>query len=289
MERIEIAVIGSGPAGISAAITARARNKHVVLMRPHGVSEKVSRTSRILNYPGLSDITGADFAKALDEHLSAMNVEVIEERVAAVYSMGSYFAIQTDTGMREALTVILATGVQQGSDLPGENAFVGRGVSYCATCDAAFFASKPIAVLGYSHDSVEEAEFLAETSSEVLFFPMKKGIPAPVGSNITIVNERPKEIVGTLKVEGVRTESGLHAADGVFVLKDAVAADKLVPGLAMDGAHVQTTMQMETNLAGLFVCGDLAGKPYQYVKAAGQGNVAALSAVSYLAAQKAEA
>ena len=87
-------------------------------------------------------------------------------------------------------------------------------------------------------------------------------------------------------IEGVQTDKDLHPVDGVFVLRDAVAPDKLVPGLATDGPHVAVDAQMRTNLPGCFACGDLAGKPYQYIKAAGQGNIAALSAVEWLAEQK---
>lgn len=83
-----------------------------------------------------------------------------------------------------------------------------------------------------------------------------------------------------------QTEQNTYAVDGVFVLRDAVAPDKLVPGLAVEGAHVRVDANMATNLSGCFACGDLAGKPYQYIKAAGQGNVAALSAVEWLAKQK---
>ena len=88
------------------------------------------------------------------------------------------------------------------------------------------------------------------------------------------------------EAEGVQTDKDLHPVDGVFVLRDAVAPDKLVPGLATDGPHVAVDAQMRTNLPGCFACGDLAGKPYQYIKAAGQGNIAALSAVEWLAEQK---
>ena len=93
--------------------------------------------------------------------------------------------------------------------------------------------------------------------------------------------------MGEDTASGVRTGQGTqYDVDGVFVLRDAVAPDKLVPGIRMEGNHVSVDLQMRTNLPGLFACGDITGTPYQYIKAAGQGNVAALSAVSFLAAQK---
>ena len=168
---------------------------------------------------------------------------------------------------------------------PGEDELLGRGVSYCATCDAHFYKGKAVAVLGYNAESCREADFLAETCARVLYFPV---VPheVNVGPNVTVVRERVLSIPGTMRAEGVQTDKALHPVDGVFVLRDAVAPDKLVPGLATDGPHVAVDAQMRTNLPGCFACGDLAGKPYQYIKAAGQGNIAALSAVEWLAEQK---
>ena len=98
-----------------------------------------------------------------------------------------------------------------------------------------------------------------------------------------------KEIFGEKKAGGLRTEQGEYLVDGVFVLRDAVSPKQLVPGLELDGNHVKVNLSMETNIPGLFACGDITGTPYQYIKAAGQGNVAALSAVAYLDAKKREA
>ncbi|MFZ2677826.1 MAG: thioredoxin reductase, partial [Gemmiger qucibialis] len=175
--------------------------------------------------------------------------------------------------------------VVMGKPFPKEDELLGRGVSYCATCDAHFYPGKTVAVLGYNAESCREANFLAETAGRLLYFPV---VPHEVAVNdhVQVINERPIAILGQTHAEGVQTEQNTYAVDGVFVLRDAVAPDKLVPGLAVEGAHVRVDANMATNLSGCFACGDLAGKPYQYIKAAGQGNVAALSAVEWLAKQK---
>ena len=165
---------------------------------------------------------------------------------------------------------------------------LGRGVSYCATCDACFYKGKKVAVIGYGKDAEHEADFLAEVAAEVLYFPMYQDVPG-VSEQVTVIKERPKEIFGEKKVGGLRTEQGEYLVDGVFVLRDAVSPKQLVPGLELDGNHVKVNLSMETNIPGLFACGDITGTPYQYIKAAGQGNVAALSAVAYLDAKKREA
>ncbi|MBQ7160435.1 MAG: NAD(P)/FAD-dependent oxidoreductase [Clostridia bacterium] len=281
MERYDIAVIGAGPAGVSAAITATIRNKSVVLIGSPKISDKVRKAHRIDNYPGLPAATGEQFADALKAHLDSLNIGITEKRVSAVYAMGSFFSLQADEDMIEANAVILATGVTAGKPLPGEDKFLGRGVSYCATCDARLYAGRPVAVIGYNAESVKEAEFLSEIVSEVEYFPMTGSAPEERG-NLKVIREIPRGITGGLKASAVATDAGEHPCDCVFVLRDAVAPDKLVPGLKTEGAHVVVDISMKTNLPGLFACGDIAGKPYQYIKAAGQGNIAALSAVEYL-------
>ncbi len=284
-QRVDIAIIGSGPAGISAAMTAKARGKEVLLFGKKDLSSKVSSAHQINNYPGLPAVSGSDFAKALDSSLAAVKVAINEEQVSAVYAMGDYFGIQAGTNMYEASTVILASGVSQGSELPGEASFLGRGVSYCATCDAMFYKGKKVAVLAYNSEAAEEAEFLAEVAEQVFYIPSGKAGEAKA-DNLVTLQEKPQEIAGGLKVNKLVTDCQEIEVDGIFILRDAVAPDKLVPGLAMADKHVAVNLQMETNIPGLFAAGDCAGLPYQYIKSAGQGNVAALSAVSYLSRMK---
>lgn len=196
--------------------------------------------------------------------------------------MGGYFAIQADEEIIESNSVIVASGVMQGKTLKGEKELLGSGVSYCATCDARLYRGRKVAVIGYSDDSAKEAEFLSEIVSEVLFFSVKKGVVPKTRTNIKIINEIPREISGEKTASGVVTDKNKYAADCVFVLRDSVLPDTLVPGLETDGSHIKVDLRMKTNISGVFACGDIAGKPYQYIKAAGQGNVAALSAVEYL-------
>ena len=127
MERVEIAVIGSGPAGVSAAITAKLRGKRVLLFGSKELSDKIGKAHRIQNYPGLPDVTGEELRAAFQRHLDSMGIAVTEARVNAVYAMGDYFAVQTAQETYEATTVILATGVVQGKALPGEERNIWAG------------------------------------------------------------------------------------------------------------------------------------------------------------------
>ena len=282
MDRYDIAIIGTGPGGVSAALTAKVRGKRLILFGSRHMSDKVEKAHSILNYPGLPNVTGARMAQVFREQLEGMDIPITEKQVTAVYAMGDYFAPQTPDNMIEATTVILAAGVVTAKPLPGENEFLGRGVSYCATCDAHFYRGKTVAVLGYSEHSCREADFLAETCEKVLYFPAAPH-KVSVSDRVQVINEKPAAILGDRQARALETTEGnRYTADGIFVLRSAVAPDKLVPGIETDGNHIRVDLQMRTNLPGCFACGDVTGTPYQYIKAAGQGNVAALSAVAYL-------
>lgn len=285
MDRVDIAIIGTGPGGVSAALTAVNRNKTVLLLGSRNMSEKMTKAHEIRNYPGLPAVSGEEMAEAFRKHLDAMGVQITEERVGAVYAMGDYFALQIGETMQEAEAVILATGVVQAAALPGEKELLGRGVSTCATCDAALYRGKVAAVIGYSPREEAEAAFLSEVCAKVMYFPMYKEEPT-LPAAVQVIREKPVGIAQENGKRIVKTEAGAFEADGVFVLREAVAADQLVPGLETEGAHVKVNRKMETNLPGVFACGDLTGLPYQYVKAAGEGNVAAISAASWLDQKK---
>ncbi len=281
MSRFDIAIIGSGPAGISAAITAKVRNKDIILFGS-GMSDKVLKAHSVLNYTGLPNVSGEQLGEALSNHLAALDIDITREKVTAVYAMGDYFALQTSANnMYEASTVIIATGTVQAKSLVGEDEYLGRGVSYCATCDAFFYRGKTVAVIGEADEAAQEAEFLASGCEKVYYIPVKDEAEFSA-DNIETINARPLEIKGGLKVSSLVTDKGEIPVDGVFVLRDSVSPDKLLAGLEMDGAHIKVDISMRTNIDGCFACGDIVGTPYQYIKAAGQGNSAALSAVSYL-------
>ena len=286
MERYDLAILGTGPAGVSAAITAKIRNKKLVLFGSAELSPKLQKAHAIQNYPGLPDIPGAELAAALRRHLDAMGIAVTEKQVSAVYSMGDYFALQTTTSeMYEAEAVILATGVAPGKLLPGESELLGQGVSYCATCDAPLYRGKTVAVIGYAPKEEAEADFLSEVAAKVLYFPMYRE-PTHLRESVEVVRETPVSISADGGGKLLTTDAGSYSVNGVFVLRESVFPGQLVPGLETEENRVAVDRLMATNLPGCFACGDLTGQPYQYIKAAGEGNVAALSAVTWLDARR---
>ena len=285
MERYDIAIIGTGPAGLSAAITAKIRNKKILLIGNPNFSDKVQKAHQIQNYLGLPAISGKDLAKAFENHINSMDITITEGKVNAVYPMGSYFGLQVSQDIYEAETVIVATGIVTGKAFKGENELLGRGVSYCATCDAPLYRNKTVAVIGYSPKEESEAEFLAEVCEKVLYIPMYKE-ETKLSDKVTIINEKPTAVIGENKVKSLQTEKNNYEVDGIFILRDSIPPSQLVSGLEIKDNHIGVNLQMETNIKGCFACGDIVGRPYQYIKAAGQGNIAGLSAVAYLDAKR---
>ena len=208
-----------------------------------------------------------------------------EDKINAVYAMGEYFALQGNGTNYEAQTVILATGVSTAKAYPGEEQFLGRGVSYCATCDAPLYRGKTAAIIGFSPKEEAEADFMAEMADKVYYIPMYEA-DVNVADSVEVLREKPVSVEGSLKVQELVTDRNRYDVDGVFFLRESVSPAQLVPGLKIEDNHIAVDRQMRTNLAGCFACGDAVGAPYQYIKSAGEGNVAALSAVAYLAEKK---
>ncbi len=286
MERYDIAIIGTGPAGVSAAITAKIRNKNILLLGDGELSKKLGSAAEINNFPGFPKAKGEEIAAAFLRHLKELEIEITKARVNAVYAMGKYFSIQSSKGDFEASSVIIATGVMQGSLLKGEEALVGRGVGYCATCDAVLYRGKEVIVAGYNDEADEETDFLSQVAEKVTYIRVNEGKKEDFAQNVSVVKGKPVEVVKDGSRVKLLTSTDEYEADGVFILRDSISPGQLVPGLETEGVHIKTDRQMKTGISGLFACGDISGKPYQYIKAAGEGNVAALSAVSYLASIK---
>ena len=265
-ERYDIAIIGSGPAGLSAALNASIRNKKFILFGTKEISNKLVKAHKINNYLGLYNKSGAEIRDEFAKHLETMNIEIEEDKINNIYSMGDYFALMGTKNNYEATSIILAIGVNFGKPFKGEEEFLGRGVGYCATCDAPLYKDKVVTIISYNKHEESEANFISSVASKVYYIPMYKE-EVEVDKSIEIVNDTPNQEIET---------------DGIFILRDSISPGQLVPGLELDGNHIAVDRLMKTNLPGCFAAGDIVGTPYQYIKAAGEGNIAALSAVSYI-------
>lgn len=284
-ERIDIAIIGSGPAGISAALNAKIRNKSFKIFGSKEISQKLVKAHKINNYLGFYGKSGIEIRDEFAKHLESMEIEITEEKINNIYSMGEYFALMGADNNYESTSVIIATGVNFGKNLKGEDEYLGKGVGYCATCDAPLYKDKIVTIIAYNKHEEAEANFIAQIASKVYYIPMYKE-EVEVDSSIEIVKDTPLEIVGENLVKKLILKNSEIETDGIFILRDSISPGQLIPGLKLDGNHVDIDRKMKTNLKGCFAAGDIVGAPYQYIKAAGEGNMAALSAVAYIDEQK---
>nr|WP_242850111.1 NAD(P)/FAD-dependent oxidoreductase [Clostridium polynesiense] len=281
MERYDIGIIGSGPAGLSAAINAAIRNKRVIIFGNSDLSSKLVKAPRINNYLGFKEISGVELKENFLSHINSLGLEIVNERINNVYAMGDYFALMVNEKMYEAETVIVATGIEYTKPFKGEEQFVGKGVGYCATCDAPLYKGKTVIVIGYNKEAEDEANYVSELAGKLYYIPMYKD-ELNVNSSIEVVWDKPLEIIGVDSAEKLVLENREIETDGIFVLRDSISPGQLVPGLKIEEGHIAVDRLMKTNIEGCYAAGDCVGKPYQYIKAAGEGLIAALSATAYI-------
>ncbi len=265
----DILILGAGPAGVSAALTAHARGRSVLVLGADPMRSPLAKAERVGNYPGLAGMSGRDLLAAMLGDLERAGVRRITGRVTGVVSFGGSFMVSAERDVYQAKTLILASGAGQGTKpLPGEMELLGKGVSWCATCDGMLYRGKRVAVLGLGGEGEKDAGFLESIGCQVLFFDPTQAKNA--------------QIIGTDRVTAVAVGGKEYPVDGVFVLRDTVAASALLPGLAMRDGHIAVDENMAASIPGVFAAGDCVGRPYQVARAVGQGNTAALAADGYL-------
>ncbi|NFO14798.1 NAD(P)/FAD-dependent oxidoreductase [Clostridium botulinum] len=280
-ERYDVAIIGSGPAGLSAALNAKIRNKKFIIFGSSNLSSKLERAPKINNYLGFYGISGEDLKEKFLNHIKSMKIDIKNERINNIYAMGEYFTLMGNEEIYESSTVIIATGVEYTKALEGEEEFLGKGVGYCATCDAPLYKNKTVSIISYHKEGEKDANYVSELAETVYYIPMYRG-EYDINDKITIIEDKPVKIIGEENVEKLILKENNLITEGIFLLKDSISPKELVPGLKILNGHVEVKRNMETNIKGCFAAGDCTGKPYQYIKAAGEGNIAVLSAVAYL-------
>ena len=275
---LDCAVVGGGPAGLSAAINLHQRGKGVrVLGAGAGLLAKAERVDNYLGLPGLS---GEEMLAAFADHAKAMGIEAEPGRVANVLAMGDRFLLNFDGNILEARTVILAGGVAKAKPVEGESEFLGRGVSYCATCDGMLYRGREVVVWGLSPEAAGEANFLSSIGCKVRFVSGRR--PAELSDTVEHLAGAVQAVGGGDTVEWVQVAGRRLPVQGVFILRSAIAPDTLLPGLAIEDGFVKVDRRMATNIEGAFAAGDVTGAPLQVAKAVGEGLIAGLSAAEYL-------
>ncbi|MFW6268636.1 MAG: NAD(P)/FAD-dependent oxidoreductase [Bacillota bacterium] len=280
-EKTDLAIVGCGPAGLSAAINARLRNIDMKLLGAEFCSPRMYSAPEINNYLGFYDVSGEELRDKFIEHVKNLEIEIERTKVENIYNQGERYALLTRDEKIEAQSVILAVGVSNEKYLEGEERLVGRGVSYCATCDAPLYRNKVVGVLAYAREGIEELELLAELAEKVYLITdleVEKSLP----SNIEVINQQAEAIKGDNLVERIKLENKDIEVEGVFIFREVTPPDKLMNGLNIINSHIEVDQDMATNLEGVFAAGDCTGQPYQLGKAVGEGQIAALNAAYFL-------
>jgi thioredoxin reductase (NADPH) len=279
----DVAVVGAGPAGVSAAINARNRARSVLLLGGRTPFGRVNGPHEVGNYAGFPAASGDELVAAFRRHLEAFEVGVTPEMVSRIVPDGEGFALFGAGEYFRARTVVVATGVYLAGSIEGEEDLVGQGVSYCVTCDGRLFAGRRVAVISYGPPGEEEARELAGAfGAQVTYVPQYEGYHGLPASIRVRAGEKPERIARPDDQVVVTFAGGELAVDAVFISKEAVAPRALLDGLEADGPHLVVDPYMRTSVPGVFAAGDCTGGPYQVAKAVGQGHVAALSAVRLL-------
>lgn len=281
--KYDIAVIGGGPAGVSAAITASSKGRKVILFEAHGFSPRLRSVAKITDYMGIPDLSGTELMDVFVKHLKQTDVDIIEEKIISLREVGEGFVLGTPRGEYTSDAVVLATGISRSTLFPGEKEFLGRGVSYCAIVDGAKYKNKRVAAIATVPDAMEEIEYLADQCEHVFFFPRYQGFVPPKRKNISVVLDTPTEITGTDKVTGIRAGEDFYSVQATFVFRASDPLNSFLPGLEIRGRSIYVDDQAQTNIEGVFAGGDCTGQPWQVNRAAGQGQKAGLSAIRYLA------
>ncbi len=276
----DMIIIGGGPAGLSAAINARARGKSVLVVG-NPISENPLYKAPVMdNYPGLPNVSGADYLHKLENHAKESGAQFRSGRVLAIAPMGNRFFVSIGSDFEETRAVIIAIGAQRGAKFPGEEELLGRGVSWCATCDGMLYRGKDVVVVGLSHDAPAEANFLQEIGCKVTY--VARNAPEGLNPEIPIVLGRKISVEGQSVVAAVHVDDTAVPCQGAFILRSAMAPGDLLPSLTLENGYIPVNRSMATNIPGVFACGDCTGLPLQAAKAVGEGLIAGQNAAEYL-------
>ena len=277
----DAAIIGTGPAGLSAALTLKLHNKEILWFGSKELSDKVGKSEKIANYPGVPMVSGAGLNKVFEEQAADMGLELTDRRVTNIADMGDHFMILADNEMFEAKTVLLATGVAAAKGMENEDRLLGMGVSYCATCDGFLYKGKTVAVYCTDERMEHDIKYLEEIAGK-LYVYTSFGYKSDA-DNVEILDRPLRKLDGGMRCDSIELTDGRQiSVDGVFILRPAIAPSTLFPGLETDGAHIVTGRNQETNYKGCFAAGDCTGRPYQIAKAVGEGNTAAHAMIEHL-------
>ena len=275
----DLIILGSGPAGLAAAVAARGRGKTALVIGNRWQESPLAKAEKIDNYLGLPGRTGYELLEEFQKHAEGAGVEFVVGRAISLMAWNG-FTVTVGSDAYQGRALIMSPGVVRQTKFVGEQEYLGRGVSYCATCDGMLYRGKDVVVAGRTKDAPEEAKYLQSIGCNVTYTAPKK--PEALADGIPFVAANRLEIHGDQMVTGVTLDGTEVPCAGVFVLRASLAPTDLLPTLETEGGYIKVDRAMKTNVDGVFACGDCTGAPLQVAKAVGEGHIAGLSACEYL-------
>lgn len=275
----DLIIVGGGVAGCSAAITARQRNLNVLVL--YAGDGALGKTRQIDNYPGFPEANGPALLQSLRNHAIKMGAEFNKALVRRIMPQGDLFSVLAGNDLYTAYSIILAMGTARVRLIEGEEALVGQGISYCATCDGMFYKGGTVLVVASDSEAIEEANYLS-TLAKVHYVIEKPHDTSGLDSKIELVKGKPVFFAMQSEQIALTTDQGMVLADGAFVLRPAVAMTQLIPEAATEKNLLVLDEKLMTSIPGVFAAGDITGTPLQAAKASGEGNIAALSVAGWL-------
>jgi thioredoxin reductase (NADPH) len=291
----DITIIGLGPAGLQAAIHAARKKVKVVAV---GKSEGSSlNRAEVENYLGIDSMEGSEILKKGRDQATRFGAELLEEEVVKITKEGDAFAVVTDHEREiRSRAVVLAVGISRAKlNVPGEKEFLGKGVSYCASCDAGFFKGRPVAIIGEESEAAESAALMAEYASKVYWVhrqlkASEQMIEKARKAKVEMLQAKPVRIVGEQTVTGLELEGEKKLdVNGVFIALGAKGSIELALELGVmpdPSGKIPVDENCRTEMEMVYACGDVTGTPWQLARAVGQGCVAGDNAAKAVRAEK---
>ncbi len=295
----DIVIIGGGPAGLTSGIYGMRAKLNIICIEKENEGGKIAEAGEVENYPGFESIKGYELAQNFVNHSKKFGLNIIHDNIISIDTSLKPFKLKGEKGEYETKSVIIATGTKDKTLGINEEEYVGKGVSYCTTCDAFFYVGKTVIVVGKGTAGVMSALNLKDIVKEVILITEDKEIKVAEqimldrlnnSENIKVItNAKPLKIVGEETVKGIIVEiNGLEKeinGDGIFISMGHIPNSDIVKDNPIEltkGGFIKVDKNCKTNIEGIFACGDVTGGMLQVSKAVGEGAIALANASKYL-------
>ena len=297
-----IIIVGGGPGGLTAGLYGARANRKTILIEKYMPGGQIANTEDVEDYPGFEHISGAELAMKMSDHAKSFGLEVVSDEVLEIYADGDYRKVSCASGdVYSGRAIIISTGGSPNHlNVPGEEEFSGRGVSYCAICDGAFFKDQVIAVAGGGDAAVEEAIFLTKFGSKVILIHRRDELRAQKIIQERAFKNKKIEFIWDSVVESINGDDKVNSVNiknvktgeisnldvgAVFVFIGFVPNSNISrePLKKDKDGYIITDSKMETSIQGVYACGDVRSQLVrQITNAVGDGTTAAVAAEKYM-------